>query len=80
MNRLEHGRTAGRRALLVVLQRTRGAFVAARCRVTSAQVSRWASGHTRPSAAARALLWSSYGIPTDDWERPALSPPRRRSP
>lgn len=58
--------TAGRRALLAVLQRTTTIYVAARCGVTPSRVTRWASGDGRPSARARARLRDNYGIP-DEW-------------
>jgi transcriptional regulator with XRE-family HTH domain len=57
----------GRRALLALLQRTQGRYVAGRCRVSRTTVSRWASGSQRPSAAARAALERNYEIPASSW-------------
>lgn len=60
-------RPSGRRLLLAVLQRTRGIYVAARCRVHPSRVSRWVSGEDVPSPKARELLFANYGIPVDAW-------------
>lgn len=60
--------TEGRRLLLLVLQRTTGRDVAARCRVTPCRVSAWISGRTKPSPAARAALERNYEIPPPSWD------------
>jgi transcriptional regulator with XRE-family HTH domain len=69
--------TTGRRALVALLQRTSGRFVAARIRVTASTVSRWASGQRTPSVAARRALFVTYGIPLHSWAERAPSPKRR---
>lgn len=60
--------TEGRRALLAVLQITKGRFVAARVPCARSRVSEWASGRTTPSARARAKLFASYGIAPESWD------------
>jgi DNA-binding transcriptional regulator YdaS (Cro superfamily) len=57
----------GQRALLVILQRTLGRYVAARCGVPPSCVSDWASGRKRPCARSRAALEACYGIPAKAW-------------
>lgn len=57
----------GRRALLVLLQRTQGRFVAARCGVSPSCVSEWASGRKKPCARSRTALQANYGIPVEAW-------------
>lgn len=61
--------TEGRQMLIRVLQITRGREVAARCRVSPSQVSKWLGGFTRPSTAARRALEDNYRIPSDSWNR-----------
>jgi hypothetical protein len=65
----------GRRSLLAVLQRTSAREVAARCGVVPSCVSSWVNGACRPSARARAVLASVYGITASSWDPP---PPERR--
>jgi transcriptional regulator with XRE-family HTH domain len=74
--------TPGRALLIRVLQRTRGRYVAARCQVTPAAVSRWVSGVYTPSARAKKHLAVNYGIPLDAWEirRPSTRWTFRRRP
>lgn len=62
--------TAGRRALVAVLSRTKAAYVAATCRRSVSSVSEWASGRKRPNRAARAALEERYRIRADSWDRP----------
>jgi hypothetical protein len=62
--------TAGRLALLAVLQRTTAAEVAARCDVTPAAVSKWSSGTSRPVPATRSKLESAYRIRAGAWDEP----------
>lgn len=62
--------SAGRAMLLEVLQRTRAKYVAARCRVSPAAVSKWSSGRSVPSSAKKRALAVNYGIPTDSWVSP----------
>lgn len=57
----------GRRHLVHVLQFTTAREVARRCRVHPSQVTRWASGETRPSAAAREALDRVYGVASGSW-------------
>lgn len=62
------------------------AAIAARCGVRKPAVSKWRGGAI-PSDAARALLWSEYGIPARAWDLkpqaepvaalPALTPERQ---
>lgn len=59
--------TAGRRALLAVLQRTSARNVAARCGVTPQAVSQWASGRSRPTGPRLTALWVNYGISPESW-------------
>lgn len=66
--------TRGRRALLEVLQRTKRVFVAARCCVHPATVSRWASGARTPPESSRRLLEELYGIDRASWTRRKVSP------
>lgn len=65
--------TAGRRALLRVLQLIRGREVAARVRVSPAAVSRWSAGTRVPSPRARAALEQHCRIPAELWERPVTA-------
>jgi len=63
--------TRGRLLLIAVLQRSSGRFVAARCRVTPAAVSRWAGGSRSPTLEARSALALAYGLPVDAWDKPS---------
>ncbi len=72
---LAQGSTA-RLSLLAVLQRTAAREVAARCRVSPSRVSEWASGRSRPTVGARAVLEQSYGIAAAGWEQ--LAPKGRQ--
>lgn len=60
--------TAGRRALLSVLQVLRGREIALRVRVHKSNVSRWASGAWQPSRRARIMLELHCRIPADLWD------------
>ena len=62
--------TPGRRSLLIILQRTRREFVAARCGVSVAAVKSWCSGRLVPGARAREVLLREYEIPNDSWGLP----------
>jgi transcriptional regulator with XRE-family HTH domain len=62
--------TAGRYALLAVLQRTSARFVAGRCNVDPSVVSRWASGDSTPSQTMRNRLAEVYGIAPASWDAP----------
>ncbi len=65
--------TRGRAELLLVLQRTRAEFVAARCRVTAAAVYNWTSGRRKPDDDARMALFTSYGIAPEAWDERRLA-------
>lgn len=62
--------TEGRAALLAILARAdvRRHEIARRCRVSPSRVSKWASGLTKPSARARAVLEETYRIPRHAWD------------
>lgn len=57
--------TRGRRSLLALLQRLPAREVAARCQVSPAAVSQWASGLKEPSAENRAMLREHCGVTWD---------------
>lgn len=61
--------TAGRRALLALLQGTTQVEVALAIGVSRTSVSWWSSGKTRPSRRARRALSAVYGIAPEAWGR-----------
>lgn len=63
--------TTGRRSLLALLQRMTTVEVGARCGVSHATVSRWASGKTTPSLRHREALRIHCGVTwtVDEWTR-----------
>jgi DNA-binding transcriptional regulator YiaG len=52
----------GRRTLLAALQKTSRRSMAKRMKVSTAAVSRWASGVSRPNELSQGLLKDTYGI------------------
>jgi hypothetical protein len=64
------GVTEARRALILLLGRTKGVLIAARCRVSHSQVTRWATGQQRPGTFAASVLQRDYGIETAQWRSP----------